>query len=162
MKEYPYKERLLAAIIDSLLLAMINSIYLLPAMVFAIIPFVMQLAMQADVDPALVEAEGFIGSLLWLIMWILFTFALNVAIGVYWHVYRPSKNDGQTFGKGFMKVKVVKVDGSELTFTNLLVRYIAQLFLVQVISIFVYITIFIDDEKRAIYDFVSNTKVVRA
>ena len=61
-----------------------------------------------------------------------------------------------------MKVKVVKVDASELTMANLLVRYVAQFFLAQAISIFMYITIFIDDEKRAVYDFVSNTKVVRA
>jgi uncharacterized RDD family membrane protein YckC len=162
MKEYPYKERILAGLIDSLLLSLCNSIYVIPATIFAIIPLVLQLISQTEVDPSTVNGESIIGSLLWLVMWLLITFALNIAIGLYWYVYRPSKNDGQTFGKGFMKVKVVKVDASELTMANLLIRYVAQFFLAQAISIFMYITIFIDDEKRAVYDFVSNTKVVRA
>lgn len=162
MKEYPYKERFLAGLIDSLLLSMLTSIYIIPATIFAIIPLILQLINQTQVDPSLIHAERMIGSLLWLIICLLITFALNIAIGLYWYVYRPAKNDGQTFGKSFMKVKVVKVDASELTMANLLVRYVAQFFLAQAISIFMYITIFIDDEKRAVYDFVSNTKVVRA
>jgi uncharacterized RDD family membrane protein YckC len=162
MKEYPYKERLLAGIIDSLLLSMINSIYMLPASFFAVIPLILKLIQQSDLDPNLVDAEGYITSLLWLVMWLVIIMLLSVAIGLYWYVFRPAKHDGQTFGKSFMKIKVVKVDSSTLTATNLLVRYIAQVFLAQAISIFVYITIFIDDENRAVYDFVSNTKVVRS
>lgn len=162
MKEYPYKERLLAGIIDSLLISFINSIYLLPTMLFAIFPLITQIIRQADVDPNLVDEGGFIASLLWLMMWSLIIFLLNLAVGIYWHVYRPAKHNGQTYGKEWMKVKVVKVDNSELTIQSLIIRYIAQLFLAQAINIFMYITIFIDEEKRAVYDFVSNTKVVRA
>jgi len=162
MKEYPYKERLLAGIIDSMLLSFINSIYLLPALFFAILPLIAQITSQASTDPDLVDGAGFIASLVWLMMWSLIIFVINTAVGGFWHVYRPAKHNGQTYGKEWMKVKVVKIDNSELTMKSLLIRYVAQLFLAQAINIFMYITIFIDEEKRAVYDFVSNTKVVRA
>ncbi len=108
-----------------MLISFINSIYLLPALFLAILPLIAQITSQASVDPDLVDGAGFIVSFAWLMMWSLIIFVINTAFGVFWHVYRPAKHNGQTYGKEWMKVKVVKIDNSELTMKSLLIRYVA-------------------------------------
>lgn len=161
MNNYPYIERFVAGIIDMLLLFLISSIFLVPAYVFAIIPFILEMVNLTE-SASYDNADGFLMSLLWFLFVLVVVFVLNIVVGIFWYAYRPSKNNGQTYGKSIMKVKIVKIDNSELTFKNLIVRYLSQIFLAQAISIFIYITIFMDDKKRAVYDFISNTTVVRA
>ena len=70
------------------------------------------------------------------------------------------KNTGQTLGQKIFGIKVVKKDGSELTYTDAVVRYIGYLISGAFIG-FGYLFMIIDKENQGLHDKMANTIVIR-
>jgi len=158
MENANYVERFAAGIIDSLIVGFVSAIGFIPCsiMVFAILgqaSFVQENSYET-VGP------GFVGVLL-IIFLALVMIVWSILVGVYFHVIVPDKKNGQTVGKSFFGLKVVRSDGSALTRKTLFMRYLVMWLMLQVLSALVYITMFFDDDRRTIYDMIVGTKVVR-
>ena len=67
---------------------------------------------------------------------------------------------GSTLGKMLMNIKVVNVDGSKLTFINILLRETIGRYLSKLILFIGYFMIGPDEEKRALHDRIYDTRVV--
>ncbi len=87
---------------------------------------------------------------------------LNLLIGVAYYVYYwSSYGHGQTLGDKVLSIRVVKTDGSELTLTDGLIRYVGLL-----LSYFVFfigvIWVAFDANKQGWHDKIAGTYVVKA
>lgn len=86
---------------------------------------------------------------------------LSFLVGIGYHWYFLSRNNGQTPGKSLMKIRVIKVDGTAITDADAIVRYIGT-----IISSFVfalgYIWAFFDENRQTWHDKMAKTYVVRA
>jgi uncharacterized RDD family membrane protein YckC len=99
---------------------------------------------------------GFVGALLGLA-----NFCFGIAYFVYlWSQDNPWTGKGQTIGKKMRGIKIVKVDGSDLTLTDAIIRYIGYM-----ISSFIvglgFIWILIDANKQGWHDKIAKTYVVK-
>ncbi|MBR6331925.1 MAG: RDD family protein [Dehalococcoidales bacterium] len=70
------------------------------------------------------------------------------------------KNTGQTFGQKIFGIKVVKKDGSELTYVDAVVRYIGYIISGAFIGIG-YLWMIIDADNQGLHDKMANTIVIR-
>lgn len=164
MKDYPYLERFLAAIIDISLVSLLSSIILVPA----ILAIVMTITLNTDTTASDISMgmsssnpNNIIIILLMISAILLFALLLIFIGHYYYYVNRPSKNNGQTFGKGFMNLRIARSDGQSLSQSTLLWRYVMMTLIAQLIGPLVYVTIFFDEEHRSLYDLIVGTKVVR-
>ena len=105
---------------------------------------------------------------------------LSLLFAMIYYVYIPVKvHKGQTYGKKFMDVKVVKLDGSDVDFKTMLKREVLGRFLLEaslvavgnyiflplkcVSSVLCIISILIalkTDSRRMIHDYVGKTKII--
>ena len=69
-------------------------------------------------------------------------------------------SSGQTLGKMCFRIKVVNEDGGKVTFWNALYRETIGRFLTEVVYFMGYIGVFVDREKRAIHDWLCDTRVI--
>lgn len=165
MENAGYLERFVAAMIDSVISTIFSSVIVIIMIVLSIFLMVPLFGYETPVytqsnllpvNDTGVEPMVFllfiIALMLGIILIILFNFFL--------FAYRPYKNNGQTYGKQLMNIKVVRVDGKELTLGLLTMRYLVSAVINSAISFLTYITIFFDQDRRAIYDIVVGTKVV--
>jgi uncharacterized RDD family membrane protein YckC len=84
--------------------------------------------------------------------------SLVISIGYYVYFWTTS---GQTPGKMIMKIKVVATDGSKLTVTKAILRYIG--YLVSAVVIFLgFIWVLFDADKQGWHDKIAGTYVVKA
>ena len=88
--------------------------------------------------------------------------ALSALLGLLYYVYFSSASGGgQTLGMRMLNVKVVRTDGSPLTVTGAVVRYVGL-----IISFFVFfigvIWVAFDAQKQGWHDKIAGTYVVRA
>ena len=85
--------------------------------------------------------------------------SLVIALGYF--VYFWSMQGGQTIGKKAMGIKVVKADGSPITPTTAILRYIG--YFINTIVIFIgWIWILIDSQHQGFHDKIAGTLVVKA
>lgn len=75
-----------------------------------------------------------------------------------------TKGFNQTIGKMILGIKVVKIDGSKLTWTDLLFREVIGRFLHSAMLILnlLYLAVAFTKEKQGIHDMIGNTIVVQA
>ena len=90
---------------------------------------------------------------------------INVLLVCSYFTLIPYLLDGQTLGKKIFRIKVVMVDGSEITFASLFVREILGKLLLNFINIFLanlasYVLMLYREDKRAIGDILAKTMVV--
>jgi uncharacterized RDD family membrane protein YckC len=78
------------------------------------------------------------------------------------NAYWPSINNGQTFGKKLLGIKVIDEYGNNPTFSKHFLRYTLHLVLANIIGPIAYVTIIFHDKKQAVYDLIVNTFVVEA
>ncbi len=165
MENAGYLERFVAAMIDSVISTLFSSFaviimillsVLLMVPLFGYEPLVYTQSSLMPVNDPGVEPMAFVLFMIVLMLGITFVILFNFFI----YAYRPYKHNGQTYGKQLMNIKVVRVDGNELTLGLLTVRYFVSALINSAISFLTYITIFFDQDRRAIYDIVVGTKVV--
>jgi uncharacterized RDD family membrane protein YckC len=82
-----------------------------------------------------------------------------VAAGLQW--YFLTKHKGQTPGKMILDIRVVKTDGSALTNSNALVRYLGYL-LNSVLLGIGWLWAFFDKDRQGLHDKLAGTYVVKA
>lgn len=82
---------------------------------------------------------------------------LALTIAYYW--YFLARSNGQTPGKKLMKVRVVKVDGSQLNDTDALVRAVVSL-ISGAVFLLGYLWAFIDKDNQTWHDKAADTFVI--
>lgn len=91
--------------------------------------------------------------------WLMIILFIPVA---FYHLMAELTMDGQTWGKKIMKIKVVKADGTRITFSSFLLRWVFRL--VDVYLFFGAIatsTIIIAGKGQRFGDMAANTRVIR-
>jgi uncharacterized RDD family membrane protein YckC len=84
---------------------------------------------------------------------------VGFAIGISYEVFFIRKFDA-TPGKMALGVKVLRTDGSKLSVGRIIGRYFANI--VSVLTAFIgYIIAAFDDEKRALHDYMCDTRVIK-
>jgi uncharacterized RDD family membrane protein YckC len=123
---------------------------LIDVIALAIVNFMIQTAVTAGLglgrDPA--AAMGILGVLI----------LVQIAIAAGYEAYFLSTY-GATLGKMALGLKVIKADGSGLSFGAALGRYFAQM-LSSIILLLGYIMVAFDQEKRGLHDRICDTRVV--
>jgi uncharacterized RDD family membrane protein YckC len=86
---------------------------------------------------------------------------LNTLVGLAYSVYFwSSYGHGQTVGNRVMKIRVIKMDGSELTLTDAFIRYVGLI--VSFVCVFIgVIWVAFDENKQGWHDKIASTYVVR-
>lgn len=98
----------------------------------------------------LIPATGRAGGLVWFIF------------GVAYQWYFLTQQDGQTLGKKFMNIRVVKVDGTPLTAADVIVRCVGY-FVNSILGIPLgFLWAFWDKDRQGWHDKLARTIVVRA
>ena len=165
MENAGYLERFVAALIDSVISTFFSSIAVILLIILSVIimvplfgyePLVYTQSSLMPVNDPGVEPMAFVLFMMLLMLGITLVGFINFFI----YAYRPYKHNGQTYGKQLMNIKVVRVDGKELTLGWLTLRYLVSAMINSAISFLTYITIFFDQDRRAIYDIMIGTKVV--
>jgi uncharacterized RDD family membrane protein YckC len=87
-------------------------------------------------------------------------FFLSWIVGFAYFAYLESSTRRATFGKQAMGVIVTKMDGSQLTFQEASIRYIAKL-LSAVILYIGFIMIGFTEKKQGLHDMIAHTIVIR-
>jgi uncharacterized RDD family membrane protein YckC len=82
-----------------------------------------------------------------------------LAAGLQW--YFLTNHNGQTPGKMILDIRVVKTDGSALTGTDALVRYLGYLLNTMLLGIG-WLWAFFDRDHQGLHDKLANTYVVKA
>lgn len=107
------------------------------------------------------------GVILGLIFGVLFSFSRDVGgllgflVGLAYNWYFWTRRDGQTPGKQLMNLRVVKEDGSALTDTDAVLRFIGYYINSAVIMIG-WIWAFFDEKQQGWHDKIAKTIVVKA
>jgi uncharacterized RDD family membrane protein YckC len=87
--------------------------------------------------------------------------AINVLLGLVYFVYFWSASGhGQTLGMRVLNLKVIKTDGSMLTYTQAVIRYLG-LFLSFLVVLIGVIWVAFDPEKQGWHDKIAGTYVVK-
>lgn len=84
---------------------------------------------------------------------------LGIAFGICYYVYFHGKF-GATPGKMALRLKVVRSDGSDISFGTAIGRYFSEI-LSSLILLIGYIMAAFDEEKRALHDRICDTRVIR-
>jgi uncharacterized RDD family membrane protein YckC len=86
---------------------------------------------------------------------------LNLLIGlVYFVVLWSSTGHGQTLGMRVLNLKVIKTDGSELTYTQAAIRYVGLIISFAVLAIGV-IWVAFDADRQGWHDKIAGTYVIK-
>lgn len=165
MENAGYLERFVAAMIDSAISSVFSSvavIMMITLSVFLMVPlfgYESPVYTQGNLLPqpdSSIQPMAFLFLIMVLLLGIVFIILFNFFL----FAYRPYKHNGQTYGKQLMNIKVVRIDGKDLTLGLMTLRFLVSAVINSAISFLTYITIFFDQDRRAIYDIVVGTKVV--
>ena len=86
---------------------------------------------------------------------------LGIAISAIYYVYFLTQNDGQTPGKSAMNIRIVRLDGADLTVGTAIIRNVVGYFISAVVILLGFIWAAFDDRNQAWHDKLANTVVVR-
>ena len=86
---------------------------------------------------------------------------LSILIGLVYFVYFWSQGGGQTLGMRVLDLKVIRTDGSTLTLTQALIRYVGLFVSFACLAIGV-IWVAFDANKQGWHDKIADTYVVKA
>jgi uncharacterized RDD family membrane protein YckC len=86
---------------------------------------------------------------------------LSFVVGLVYYWYFLSRQNGQTPGKSVMHIRVVKVDGSPLSDTDAILRYVGYLINSALFGIG-WIWAFFDANQQGLHDKIVSTYVVKA
>lgn len=172
-------ERLVAAIIDSILVSIVTSI---PGFVYFAskgIGELMDYLLNSNDEKYLEDMMTFS----------LITFVFGLIFSIIYFVYLPYKSNGQTPGKKLLRIKAIDEFGNNPTFKQHFIRAIQNwntyaiapvmllilvnmvlysivetivISLVTVVVTFTYLMILIREDGRGLHDIISETRVVRA
>ena len=85
---------------------------------------------------------------------------LSFIVGVVYYWYFLSRREGQTLGKSVMNIRVVKVDGSPLTDTDAILRYIGYYINTAVFGLG-WIWALFDSNQQGLHDKIVQNYVVK-
>jgi uncharacterized RDD family membrane protein YckC len=137
--------RFVARLIDGVLLGVVGFIIRLPLMaIFAVTP------PRVDSVAFMPIFMGALG----------LTMLINIALAVAYEAYFLTTR-GATLGKQVMGLKVIRSDGSGISLGVAIGRYFAQWVSAMIIMIG-YIMAAFDSEKRALHDYICDTRVIYA
>lgn len=98
-------------------------------------------------------------------------FAVTVSVYVWYFAYYPYTHNGQTFGKKWLRMKMVRLDGNNLSFGHLVVREIAKSGIVFISSLifgtFGYLIglstflLALTNNRLALHDIIARTQVIK-
>lgn len=134
--------RFAAKVLDSIILWVVNTIINL------IGGFIMVAGAAGNADPGAQIAMRLI------------VFGVQIMIGITYHAFFVGKF-AATPGKMACKLKVVRADGSRVTYARAIGRYFAEI-LSGMILYMGYIMAAFDEEKRTLHDRICDTRVIRA
>ncbi len=137
--------RFAARLLDGLLLGAVNMVFSIPMIVYSF-------KMQGTTPPAQPSAGFFALTCL--------TYLLQFATQAAYEIYFISRHQA-TPGKMACRLKVVRTDGSRVTTGRAAGRYFANLLSAFTFGIGYLIAAF-DDQKRALHDYICDTRVVRS
>ncbi|MFH1391959.1 MAG: RDD family protein [Candidatus Diapherotrites archaeon] len=107
-----------------------------------------------NINPEIGEIAENVWEIIWpivVILWLIFT----QAYFIYFY-----KKTGQTYGKKWMNLKVVKTNGKKLSWKDATVRWIIEEFFLVVFK-FVHLWIIFDSKKQGIHDKAAKTYVIK-
>ncbi len=157
MRNADYLERFVASLVDSLISFTVSVVLiLLPVVFVAFIIFKGNTSTGVIPTESAFDLRAFFFVLIMVIVILFLLFLINF----FFYVYRPFKHNGQTYGKQLMNIKVVRIDGMELTLGLLTLRLFVSALLNNAISFLTYIPMFFDQDRRTVYDMILGTKVV--
>ena len=121
---------------------------------------------RAEMGPRIV-AIIIDGIILGLIMGVLFSFSRDVGgflgflVGLVYNWFFWTRRGGQTPGKQLMNLRVVKEDGSPLTDTDAILRFIGY-YINSFVLMIGWIWAFFDEKQQGWHDKIAKTLVVKA
>lgn len=148
MKYADLGKRFLAYLIDvGILLGLYFAFALVIGIAFAVILSILGNS-QSDAAAGIAS----LALLCFIMLLLLFTFGMVF----YFWIWRPYKHNGQSIGKQMMHIRIIRATDKPLTLGSYFGRY-AIFYILGILSV---ITLFFDEEKRAIHDMVVDTRVV--
>lgn len=104
--------------------------------------------------------DGVIFMVVGMIIPVSIRFFFNAVAGALYSILLWVNWNGQTLGKKLMKIKVVKEDGTALTYSDAVVRYLG--YIVSTVVLFIgYLWIIWDEKKQGWHDKIAKTLVVK-
>ncbi len=88
-------------------------------------------------------------------------YGLSFFAGLAYNWYFWTRKDGQTPGKSLMKIKVIKTDGSPISDTDAILRYVGY-YISGFFLLLGYLWAIWDENKQGWHDKIANTYVVKA
>lgn len=84
---------------------------------------------------------------------------------IFYFVIMPLRTNGQTIGRMFFKIKVVRIDNQKLDATTLFIREIFGRYLINLLTlglnaIVMLIVVCISEDRRGFHDVLASTKIV--
>lgn len=148
--------RLLAYLVDSVVLSIAQWVVVLPIMgLLGINPTAMAVTMeQAQSDPAAMEALT--GSLFQMYSILI---VVSVLLSWLYFAYMESSEKQATLGKLALGLKVTDSDGNRVSFGTASVRFFSKIVSGLILCIG-YLMIIFDDQKRALHDRMASTLVL--
>ncbi len=89
-------------------------------------------------------------------------FIIGLIVGLVYFVYIPPNWEGKTVGKNVMNIRIIKADGSNVTYGTMFIRDFIGKLLSTITFLIGYLIAFGDDEKRTLHDRLANTRVIKA
>ena len=86
---------------------------------------------------------------------------IGFLVGMLYYWYFLTRQEGQTLGKRWMGIRVVKTDGSALSDSDAILRYIGY-YINSALVLIGWIWAFFDSNQQGLHDKIVNTYVVRA
>lgn len=152
MKKADPAKRLVAFLIDNLIMQFVGSLLSLPFMCLFFVPGIFSSSPKDEMAGVVVLFFCCIGGLV---------IILSLAISYAYYIYYPVKRwGGATIGKRVMKLKVVKIDNSEVGQMDLFIREFIGKFFSGIIFYLGYIWILIDEKGQGWHDKLADTLVV--
>ena len=85
---------------------------------------------------------------------------LGFLVGLAYNWYFWTRKDGQTPGKSLMKIRVIKTDGSPISDSDAILRYIGY-YISGFFLLLGYLWAIWDENKQGWHDKIANTRVIR-
>lgn len=84
---------------------------------------------------------------------------LGAVIGILYHGFFMTNSNGQTPGKSMLGIRVIKTDGSPITFVDATIRYLG--YYLNTFALYIgWFWAFIDSRNQGFHDKIANTYVV--
>lgn len=162
MKKADLANRIVAAVLDSLVLSFVNGILMIPVycLVFPLAFATSSVTTTGRYGYAVSSASNGASGLLACCV-LLVVFLIEIAVLYVYYIYLPVKKwRGATIGKHVMKIRVVKTDGKDVTMSDMFMREIVGKFVSGLVFYLGYLWILIDEKGQGWHDKIANTWVV--